>query len=398
MKLHVLPIKLITLIVAAFVIVFFGFKYFLSTNIYLQQRIDSCRTKKDQLCYRDLIMDQFKKQGLDSSLKLVARIFAADPTFSTSCHDVGHLLGSETYKLFKGGKSFKVSPEIAFCSYGFYHGFMELMAGEGDVSKARDFCKYVDNQMSKVTPDASLQCFHGIGHGWVNIHGDTSLVGDDLGITNRGLALCEKVSANDSELSRCATGVFNGIAIFYGTGEYSLKMRTSDPMWLCRSVDSKFQDPCYISMNTVLYAVSGQNLRLAASYIEQIKDDTIATHAMINLALPFSFAESSKSDHSESVEVCRGLQKRLVGPCFQGFAFGILEHGEPGREYVKSIAFCKGNGLVPDETKQCLSYIYLYLPQWYPKEKAYSICDEEGEYSSFCKEKVEIGINGLTNQ
>lgn len=397
MKINASLVKIVVLTIVSIGIVFFGFKYLSKTNLYLQQKIDACRAKKDQICYKNLIMDEFGKQGLDSSIRLVTKIYATDPTFSTSCHDIGHLLGSETYKLFKSGKPFKVTPGIAFCSYGFYHGFMDLMAGEGDVSKARDFCKYVDSQMSKITPDASLQCFHGIGHGWVNIHGQESLIGDDLGIANRGLNLCEKVATTDSELSRCATGVFNGVAIFYGTHEYDLKIRDDDPMWLCRDVDSKFQDPCYISMNTVLYAVSGQDFKLATKYIEQIKDDTIATHAMINLALPFSIAESNNPDHSENINVCRGLQKRLIGPCLQGFAFGILEHGEPGREYVKSVAFCKENGLTKTETNQCLSYIYLYLPQWYPVEKSYSICDEEGEYRSFCKEKVEIGIKGLTN-
>lgn len=391
-------IKYILVLGIFILIIFLGLKYFPTTNFYLQQSIEICRDKKDQVCYKDLIMDKFKKQGLDSALMMVTKIYAKDQSFSTSCHDIGHLLGSETYKLFKAGKPFTVSPEIAFCSYGFYHGFMDLMAGEGDVSKARDFCKYVDTQMSKITPDASLQCFHGIGHGWVNIHGDKSLVGDDLGIAKRGLTLCEKVSTNDSELSRCATGVFNGVAIFYGTNEYNLKIRQDDPMWICRFVDSKFQDPCYISMNTVLYSVSGQNLKLAAHYIEQIKDDTIATHAMINLALPFSFAQTNSSDYNNSIGICRGLQKRLVAPCLQGFAFGILEHGEPGKEYIKSLAFCKNNWLTKDEEKQCLSYIYLYLPQWYPKDKAYSICQGEGEYNALCAKEVEKGIQGLMNQ
>lgn len=365
-------------------------------NLSLQRRITNCRTSNSEPCYVGLIMDVFNKEGLDKALDLVTVIYSQDSSFSGSCHDVGHILGAATFKLFKEGKPFKITPKAAFCSYGFYHGFMEALASEGDVSKAREFCAYVDKQISKETPDAALQCYHGIGHGWVNIHGDKTLLGDDLGIANKGLALCEKVASNDSELSRCATGVFNGIAIFYANGENNLRVKENDPMWLCRSVDLKFQDPCYISMNTVLYQVTKGDFKQATIYIEQIKADSVAQHAMINLALPYSLAELDKPDHSQSVNICRNLQKRLVNSCFQGFAFAYLEHGEPGKEYVKAINFCKNNGLTKDEESGCLSYIYGYLAQWYPKDKAFSICNSEGGYKDLCTERVNSGLQGLS--
>ncbi|HET7098658.1 MAG TPA: hypothetical protein VFI61_00250 [Patescibacteria group bacterium] len=398
MNLHNKSIIFLTLGIV-FVIFFFVFKNpFLISGFYLNQKVSSCKSKNDQKCYVDLVMNVFKTDGLDRALDLVSNIYSQDPSFSSTCHDVGHLLGSETYKLFKAGKPFKVTPKIAFCSYGFYHGFMESLASEGDVKKAQDFCKYIDAQISKETPDASLQCYHGIGHGWVNIHGDKSLLGDDLGIVKKGLSLCEKVAGTDSELSRCATGVFNGISIFYENGEYDLKIKKTDPMWLCKIMDKKFQDPCYISMNTVLYSITGKNLKLAARYIEEIKDNSIAQHAMINLALPFSLAEANNSDHIQSIATCRGLQTRLIIPCLQGFAFAFLEHGEPNKEYIKAIGFCKNNGLTNTETTGCLSYIYSYLAQWYPNDKAVAICNSEGVYKDFCNHELDVATRGLTNQ
>jgi len=359
------------------------------------KKIEECKAKNDQLCYKNLIMDTFNKKGLDQALDLVTKIYSQDQSFSSTCHDIGHLLGASTYELFRSGRDFKINAKVAFCSYGFYHGFMEILASDGDVEKARDFCKYVDTQISRETPDASLQCFHGIGHGWVNIHGDKTLLGDDLGIVKKGLSLCEKVASNDSELSRCATGVFNGIAIFYDEGEYDLKVKKDDPMWLCRSVEKRFQDPCYISMNTILFSISNQDFKVASKYIETISDDIMAAHAMINLALPFSLLEMNNPDHSESIAVCRGLQPRLNIPCFQGFAFAFMEHGEPGREYVNAVGFCKNNGLNDKETTGCLDYIYTYLPQWYPKDKAFSICENEGTTKSQCRASVEKGLSGL---
>ncbi len=388
--------SIILLLVAG--ISFFTFKHYQDSNTYMQKRIEVCKDKKDQRCYVDLVMNVFRKNGLDKALTLVTKIYAQDQSFSSSCHDLGHLLGSETYKLFKDGKPFKITPEAAFCSYGFYHGFMEVLASEGDVARARDFCKYVDAQVSKETPDASLQCYHGIGHGWVNIHGQTNLIGDDLGVAKKGLALCEKVAGNDSELSRCATGVFNGIAIFYGTGEYGLKVKTSDPLWLCRHVDKKFQDPCYISMNTVLHSLSGGSLSVAANFLTEIKDIKVAQHAMINLAIPFSLENIAMGSNEKNINSCKSLPTRLRIPCLQGLAFAFLEHGQPGQEYVKSIGFCKSSSLDENETKECLSYIYSYLAQWYPVDKANSICGLEGAYKDLCLENLKKGLMGLNTE
>ncbi len=389
-----------SLVLSALVVILaltiFIYRLVLASDFYLNKKIEACHVKNDQLCYVGLIMDTFSTKGLDKALDLVNIIYSQDSSFSTTCHDVGHLLGSETYKLFRDGKPFKISPKAAFCSYGFYHGFMEQLASEGDVKKAGDFCKYVDEQISKETPDASLQCYHGIGHGWVNIHGDTTLIGDDLGIVKKGLALCEKVSNNDSELSRCATGVFNGIAIFYGTNEYGLKIKSRDPLWLCKRVDKKYQDPCFISMNTVLYSVSGGDLRVAAKFLNQIKDDQIARHAMINLAIPFSVPNIESGDNSVNIVACNSLSSRLKTSCFQGLAFAFLEHGEPGHEYIKSIAFCNNPSIGDMERNGCLSYIYGYLAQWYPKDKSYSICQSQGDYKDLCTDKVTQGLEGLT--
>ncbi len=374
---------------------YLGLKHYQSSDTYLQKKIADCKDKNDQLCYVGLVMDVFRKKGLDKALSMVSKIYSQDQSFSSSCHDLGHLLGTETYKLFKDGKPFKITPEAAFCSYGFYHGFMEVLASEGDVARARNFCSYVDEQVSKETPDASLQCYHGIGHGWVNIHGQTNLIGDDLGVAKKGLALCEKVAENSSELSRCATGVFNGVAIFYGTNEYGLKIRSKDPLWLCRQVENKFQDPCYISMNTVLYALSGSDLSRAAQFLGEIKDVSTAQHAMINLAIPFSVPNIGLADNLKNIISCKSLSPTLKNSCLQGLAYAFLEHGEPGLEYVNSIGFCKNSDLAKDESAECLSYIYSYLAQWYPKDKAYSICDQEGVNKNMCIENVDKGLAGL---
>ncbi len=365
-------------------------------SLSLNWRSQKCISQSDQICWVDLVSHVFKKRGLESALDFVTNAYDKDPSFSGVCHEVGHLLGTETYKLFKEGKSFKITPKASFCSYGFYHGFMESMvSSEADLTKAREFCLYVDSQVSAVTPDAALQCFHGIGHGWVNVHDDKSLWGDDQGIVKKGLKLCELVAVNDSELSRCATGVFNGLSVFYSTGEYELKTRKDDPLWICNAQETKYQDPCYISMNTLLMSISNGDLKEASKYVETIKDDEIAVHTMLNLAIPFGLKNYNEVDHQSGINICRGLQNRLITPCLQGYAFAFLEHGQPGQEYVKSFSFCKNTGLTESEKNDCLGYIYTYLAQWYAKDKATQICNQEDNYQDYCLQKLSIGLEGL---
>lgn len=379
-----------------FVAVFLRFGHNLTWNVYLNWQIQKCITQNNQLCWVDLVTQVFKKQGLESALDFVSEVYEKNPSFSSVCHDVGHLLGSGTYKLFKEGKEFKITPNASFCSYGFYHGFMETMvSSEADLTKAREFCLYVDTQVSALTPDAALQCFHGIGHGWVNVHDDKKLWGDDQGIVNKGLKLCELVSATDSELSRCATGVFNGLSAFYSTGEYQIKLNRDDPLWICGAQESKYQDPCYISMNSLLLSISNGNLKDASKYVEDIKDDEIAKHTMLNLAIPYGLNNINESDHQTGIDTCRGVQSRLVTPCLQGYAFAFLEHGIPGEEYVKSLSFCKSSGLTESEKSDCLGYIYTYLAQWYAKDKATEICNREDNYQEYCHQRLTIGLEGL---
>ena len=362
------------------------------------REMEACnRSENKTICWKDLVTGVFERDGLDKAYDVIARLYETAPEFASDCHDFGHFLGKATYELFSKGKDFKVTPKTAFCSYGFYHGFLERLASEeGGVKRARDFCIYVDEQLARETPDVTLQCFHGVGHGWVNVHDVPELWGNEEGIVKRGLELCERVAGNDSELSRCATGVFNGIATFYGTGEYNLELKRDDPLWLCRKQTEKYKDPCYISMNGALVAAANGDLVRAAKFVDAIPEDEYAKHAMLNLAIPFGVENLNSSDHSKGILECRSLSPRLRIPCIQGYAFAFLESGKPEEEYIKPLDFCSSDSFLPEEKRGCLGYIFGYLAQWYPREKAYEICglrpDDEKE---FCIRSVEDSLKGV---
>ena len=126
-----------------------------------------CEGEEKQIvsCWDKAIANVLKKKGLELAFSQFSQLYDQEPLFQKNCHDFTHRLGRGAYELFSEGKFFRVSPKTQYCSFGFYHGFMEtLVAKSQDFKKAREFCAYVDQQLREESPNASGACFHGIGH------------------------------------------------------------------------------------------------------------------------------------------------------------------------------------------------------------------------------------------
>ncbi len=340
-------------------------------------------------CWEGVVMDSIKSGDIAGAFQSVASMYAASPDMGETCHSLTHEIGRAAYRLFSRDVAFHITPQTAYCSYGFYHGFMEeLVLAKGDMKLARDFCSYVDRELSKQSPDVTLQCYHGIGHGTVNNH-DPRTWGDPQKLIDPAIVLCEEVATDESEANRCATGVYNGLSIFYSNGEYKLVLDPKDPIGICRSQKEIYQDACYVSFNTLLLGVTGYDLAKAASFLTEIPSDTVAQHAMINLASPVGTKHMGEIDHSATIAVCRSLPARLHLACIQGYAFGFLEHGEPTQEYIKPLQFCKSNQIDINEQKACFEYILGYLPRWYGNEKVLQICQGlDRPWRQYCEKQT----------
>jgi hypothetical protein len=337
---------------------------------------ESCLLKNEaekKACWERVVQGYIKKADIAGAYTVLAKLYDENPSFGETCHALTHEIGASAYTLFSRGIRFDVSPKTSYCSYGFYHGFMEkLVSAHSDLSEARKFCEYVDKQISKVSPDVTLQCYHGIGHGTVNNH-DPRTWGDEQKLLDPAIALCGSVAVTAEQKSRCITGVFNGLANFYADGEYKLKFNTKDPFAVCRKQDPRYQDECYISLNTLALQTVNNDLGKAALLLADVADETIARHTMVNFAAPLSI-QYPVDRFGEMVSACRALAPRLRLACIQGFAFGYLEHGQPEQEYVLALDFCKQPALTADEQNACYDYILSYLPMWYSSQKVTSIC------------------------
>ena len=342
--------------------------------------------------WEKLILSTFEDKGLDASFDVLSSVYNKEPSFSAYCHDITHRIGEATYFLFAKNEDFTVTPKTAYCSYGFYHGFMgSLLSGTGDLKKTKEFCEYVDKQLADKAPDATLQCYHGIGHGAtdITVASDRSMWGNERKMVGPALKICEETASTQAQMSRCATGVYNAIAVFYITNQYQLSMNKDDPLGFCREQPEKYKAECYLSMNTALLTFTGLNFSKAAAYIEDIAKDDHATRAILNLAAPMGTKNINAENHIDQIAACRSLQERLRLPCIQGYAFGFLEHGEPGIEYIKPLNFCGQHALKEDEQMACFEYIFSYLRLWYPREKAYRICETvEEQYRELCRSNL----------
>jgi len=278
-------------------------------------------------CWETMIDSIIAKDNLGAVFDHLSYLYETDPSFVPRCHDMTHYVGEVAYKMYARGEDFDLTPKSAFCSYGFYHGFMEnIVYGGGGSDEARALCKRVFDELHETAPDAFLQCYHGIGHGALDIY-DPANWGNEQAMIEPALRFCEEAADSSLQFSRCATGVYNTIAFFYIAGDYGLAINKEDPFWICREQSAEYQDACYISLNVALMWMVNSNFAEAMKFVEDIPDDTYAQHATINLASPLALANITADDHTDSIAACRALQERLRPACFQGFAFGFLFNG-----------------------------------------------------------------------
>ncbi|MCH7883376.1 hypothetical protein IIA95_03095 [Patescibacteria group bacterium] len=345
-------------------------------------------------CWLNLLEDALSRKGLDAAFNVFEKLYEKEPNFSSSCHEFGHRLGEAAYGLFSRDEDFVITPKTAYCSYGFYHGFMEsLLSSTGDLRETKNFCDRVNKKLGKVIPDAPLQCYHGIGHGAIDLAA-TEFYNDspkkERALVSSALQLCKEVSRSDPQQSRCATGVFNGIAFLYINQPDRFPINKDDPLWLCYE-EQTYERECYISMNVALLWFSGNDFIKATEFVEEIENDNHAGQATLNLAALIATQDPARDNHMPMISDCRSIQARLRLWCIQGYAFGFLERGEPGKEYIRAFGVCYYPLLSEKEKTACFEYLSYYLNLWYSYEKTKSICSTIKEsYRDLCYSQLKL--------
>lgn len=338
-------------------------------------------------CWSDTIDFVLENKGIDEALQTLAGIYEREPKagFAQSCHGLTHSIGEEAYRRFSNGEEFVVTPKSTYCDFGFYHGFMEtLLIATGDISKAREFCVYIEAELSGALPGVALQCYHGIGHGVVGVH-DPRVWGDARSLANPAVKLCEEVAKNDVQLENCLSGVFNGIGNYYLSGKYGLLIEKEDPLWLCREQRERYKAVCYGLMARVLLHFANYDFPAAVRSGKEAVEETYMMVVVNNLAVLNAGLKIYEKDHNTHIASCKKLTENLRLACLTGYATGLMQFGKPQDEHVEAIAFCQSDALDPEEQRVCFQHTFSYLRNLYSSEKIKILCGRmQGDYQKYC--------------
>ena len=349
--------------------------------------LEKCKSLNDSSlkiqCGEEVIDNILQTNGVDDALETMAQISEMDKEFVNSCHGFAHEIGEHAYKLFKKKKDFKVSPKITYCSYGFYHGFMETMLQDsGDYQKARDFCSFINNQLLQQGLDLAGECYHGIGHGTIDQHDPKQWTKPALAI-KESMELCHKLATDDKYLVDCASGVFNGIANFYSAGQYGLKINEQDPFWLCDLQEETVKKTCYAFMARTLFSLTGSGLSKAIDLATKTAPANYLGTVISNLTVLNPNEDTASWE--DIVDLCRSVPQTVIKECLRGYAIGLLQSGQPGKEYQAPISFCKSELLTLEEKQLCFENILIQLKNYYPKAQLEQICQSvDNSYRHLC--------------
>lgn len=309
------------------------------------------------ICWEKSLGQVLDTQGIVAGFSLYSEYYDKEPYFAENCHGFTHKIGEASYKLYSQNKDFDLTSQVAYCSYGFFHGFIEAMFhNTGTLDQARDFCGYIDNKLRGQTY-ALGACLHGIGHG-VTDASDPRAWGDVHAIIEPGKKLCEKVGKDDYEKSICGSGVFNSLEVIYQDPKYKLVLDKKDPFWICRQQEEGyFKHACFTDFKDIIMVISNQDFAKAAIFVEGIKDDYYAQAAIDNLATYAAYNILRQPSYDYAIDICHALQPRLHVDCISGLGAGFMTAGTPDLEYVKAVELCHSSRITKSERAGCFKRV-----------------------------------------
>ena len=359
------------------------------------ETLDPCQNQENQNislyvpCWVKRAEEAFAQGGLNQAFLELSSLYSEYPEFRSLCHDMTHLLGSVAYREFSQKNNLIPSARSSFCGYGFYHGFIEsLLADKKSLEEGRIFCNTLTqdrNTQEKVQFSNSVySCYHGLGHGTFDTL-DGMLWSDEKKMTERALAACKGLPEEEERIKQCATGVFNALANAYLGGDYKLKFKTDDPLWICRKQE-QFSKYCYTEVAVAYIRDHRLDYGKAAELINSIGSEDGASGAVIGYIADEARMRIKNINLEDFALKCNSLAKHLKNPCIEGVLIALLGWSTPGKEYESLLSFCRFPAFGAEAQDFCFSYFLPRLGTIYSKEKADEICGSiiEEKYKKYC--------------
>ncbi len=336
-------------------------------------------------CWIDSIKGIIQHDGIHTAFDVISKQFLNEPSFKRSCNQILHEVGHWTYHhIMENNMEFIMPPNITLCAHGFDRAFVhELTSTTGDFSKAREFC--TDPQLASESPEAIAGCVHGIGHGALSFYGPR-MVNEGQTLIAQALEKCTEISNTSLELDYCTGGVFSEVVRSYQTNSYGLSLDEEDPFSFCREQADSYKRMCYSAAKPLLLWLTNGDFSKAASFVENIVEDTYAIAAIDSLATSVTMRNIGNNiiivDYVNDIFACRELQERLRQPCIGGLAIELLTHSG----YADALAFCRLPVLMKEERDACFIRIVPNLYEWTPKDEIQQVCSSlEEKYKEWCR-------------
>ncbi len=344
-------------------------------------------------CWEFTLSQAVEEGGVTKAFEIFTHLYESDPQFaSDGCHWYSHKIGDASYADYLTHKDFskvQFPDSSSYCGYGYYHGFLEhYLRDTPDFEDVVGICNELIKNRSEDLPRIRLNCFHAIGHGFVQEPSDTGMWGDAQAFVQTGIDVCRKLEKDDERME-CLQGAFNVISDWIYTDNYGLEPDPNDPMKLCRT-QANYEETlaCYyeLSMKLNIYTKNGL-LEFYNLYVKDIEDDEIADVIIGPLVAAVMQELISEDDHIPLLYECRSLPERVQVACLKGITGGFVAHGEPTKEYVKAITFCSSSVLTSDEKSICYWNIMRTFRGVYMDKVIEQICPLlESEYQYLCEE------------
>lgn len=347
---------------------------------------------KKRVCWSEKLRDELQTHGAKAAFTLFKTYYASDKDFTTiGCHLMAHQLGDDAYgEYLRYGKDLsklQFPPESVYCGYGYYHGILEHMIRDNpDYAKADAFCKDLIREYEGTVPRIRLNCYHAIGHGFVPEPTDAEQWGNVQLLTAPALEACRKIPELDAQVE-CMQGTFNVIGDWMWNNQFGLSFPKNDSLSLCRSFsDNEVARACYYELSMRLLPFAGDNLvTVYEKYVASIPNDDIAGMVINSAAAGLLGAHISEATFIPFLRECRALPERVQEDCLKGLSGGFVAHGEPGKEYIKALAFCGDDTLTETEQDICFENTIRTFKGSYTKEKVADICTSIPEaYQHYC--------------
>ncbi len=343
---------------------------------------------KQLQCWQDEIQRILEKNGIEAALTKVNQYYASALDFGPHCHEFMHPIGAWAHSQLNSNPSFKIPVNASYCSYGFYHGFVEtMMAKKGDIKEARQLCDQSDVANRKLGIFIKGSCYHGIGHG---IAGSFNVRSEkDLStLVTKSSTLCQELAGEEELVENCSAGVFNVISNLYIAHIADWFFDTGRPFALCQQFERVYPQ-CYAYMVLVLVYKNNSDYSKTTKLLEEAPSERERRAIVSALGYKMGTQSVNAPDIEKRVSWCDYFPLPFWNTCIAGFIQGLLGYGKPGEEYKQVFKFCLSNKLLNGRRDACMAESFHSLSLSYTVSKIKPLCEiVESFYRQQCEETV----------